>query len=247
LQAAQQIINVGKAGRDTGDAAAALLRRFRRFHRPAQCLVEFQRPFAIFAGFADGIERFFGFLYLGLGAFVGWRLISGIDDILANADQAAAHRQIMQDAGIIAHIGHGRRRRHQAGEIGDTAQFDQTGIGLHRGMQSERRQDKRAALKRLRHGFEDAGMQRIVKMIRLDQRADPLQRLVVHQQRAQQRLLDLDVIGDVAIGVLFHCCSQTALSRPPCRGLAIKRLSKGATSANPDRPQASRAVSRREI
>ena len=61
-----------------------------------------------------------------------------------------------------------------------------------------------AALDHLRHGLVDAAMQRIVEMLRLDQRADALHRPVVHQDRAEQSLLDIDVVGDVAIGFLFH-------------------------------------------
>ncbi len=68
------------------------------FHRAAQRLMEIERAFAIFAGLADGIERLFRFLDLGLRAFFGGRLIGGVDDILADADQAAPHRQIVQNA-----------------------------------------------------------------------------------------------------------------------------------------------------
>ena len=96
------------------------------------------------------IERLFGLLDLGLGGLFGGRFIGGIDDILADADQAAAHRQIVQDAGIIAHIGHGGRGLRQARQIGRAAHFDQARIGLHRGMQGERREHEAAALHR--HG-----------------------------------------------------------------------------------------------
>jgi hypothetical protein len=47
-------------------------------------------------------------------------------------------------------------------------------------------------------------MQGIVEMLSLEQRRDAFQRLIVHQDRAEQRLLDFDIIGDVAISFVFH-------------------------------------------
>ncbi|HSS14081.1 MAG TPA: hypothetical protein VLL04_09315, partial [Rhizomicrobium sp.] len=52
-------------------------------------------------------------------------------------------------------------------------------------------------------------------MVRLDQRADAFHRSVVGQDRAQQGLLDIDVVGDVAIGFLFNklfCATLNFLS-----------------------------------
>jgi hypothetical protein len=47
-------------------------------------------------------------------------------------------------------------------------------------------------------------VQRIVEMLGPDQRRNGFQRPIVHQDRAEQSLLDFDVVGDVAIGFLFH-------------------------------------------
>ena len=52
LQAAQQLVDIGEAGGDAGNAPAALLApASARFHRPAQRFVEIERAFAIFARF----------------------------------------------------------------------------------------------------------------------------------------------------------------------------------------------------
>jgi hypothetical protein len=45
----------------------------------------------------------------------------------------------------------------------------------------------------LRHHLEDARMQRIVEILRLEERADALHRLVVDQERAEQSLLDFSM------------------------------------------------------
>ena len=73
LQAAQQIVDIGEAGGDAGNAPAARLRRFGRFHRAAQRLMEIQRRLRhICVAFADGIERLFRFLDLVLGGLFRW-------------------------------------------------------------------------------------------------------------------------------------------------------------------------------
>ena len=71
LQAAQQIVDIGEAGGDAGNAPAARLGLFGRLHRAAQRFVEIQRAFAVFVGFADGIERLFGLGDLVLGGLFG--------------------------------------------------------------------------------------------------------------------------------------------------------------------------------
>jgi len=82
-----------------------------------------------------------------------------------------------------------------------------------------------AARDHLRHGLVDAAMQRIIEMIRLDQRAGAFHRPVVGQDRAQQSLLDIDVVRDVAIGFLFHklfSCSSTS-----ARGASNQAIAEG--------------------
>ena len=132
------------------------------------------------------------------------RLIGRVDDVLADMDQRAAHRQIVQDARIVAHIGQRGRGLRQTRQIAVTAHLDQARIGLHRRMQRQRRDDHAAALELGDHDLVDPRMQRIVEMLGLEDRGDPLDRLIVDQHRAEQRLLDVDVIGDVAIDFLFH-------------------------------------------
>ncbi len=113
----------------------------------------------------------------------------------------------MQDTGVVAHIGQGRRGLGQANQISVAADLHQPRIGLHRRMQRQRREHHAATLMALRHRLEQALMQRIVKMFRLHMRGDGFQGAVVHQNRAEQCLLDFDVVGDVTIDFLFHHCS----------------------------------------
>ena len=55
-------------------------------------------------------------------------------------------------------------------------------------------------LRHMRRGFVDAPMQRLVEMLRLEKRGDALERIVVDEDRAEQRLLGLDVERTLAAG-----------------------------------------------
>ncbi len=180
------------------------LRLLGQFHGAAQAFGEIDRALAVFGAFADAIERLFRLLDLRLGRLVVRRLIGGIDDVLADADQDAAHREVVQDARQVAHIRDRGRGLRQTGEIGMAADLDQAGIGLHRGMQRQRRQHHAAALRRGEHHLKDARVQRIVEFLRLQDRTDALDHMVVDEHRAEQSLLDLDVVGDVTVSFLFH-------------------------------------------
>ena len=85
------------------------------------------------------------------------------------------------------------------------AHFLQAGIGLHRGVQGQRRHNHAAAFDLRRHHFIDALMQGIVKMFWPQIARHAFQRAVVHQDRAKQGLLDFDVVRDVPVDFLFHC------------------------------------------
>jgi hypothetical protein len=47
-------------------------------------------------------------------------------------------------------------------------------------------------------------MQWIVEMLGLEQRRDPLKGIIVDQNRAQKRLLDIDIIRKLSDNVLIH-------------------------------------------
>jgi hypothetical protein len=145
-----------------------------------------------------GIERFFSLSDLLPRGPFGGRVIGGVDDILTDADQAAPDRQIRKKCRVILDIGNGGGGGAQRVEIGLAAGFRSRRIGLHGGVQGERRSPPPP----LRSIICDMvskmrAVQRIVEMVRLSQRAGALHRPVVHQDRAEQSLLDIDVIGDV--------------------------------------------------
>jgi len=67
LQTAEQAVDVGEAGDEAGDAAAARLRLFGEFDGAAQAFGEVDRAAAVFGAFADAIERLLGLSICALG------------------------------------------------------------------------------------------------------------------------------------------------------------------------------------
>ena len=132
------------------------------------------------------------------------RFVGGVDDCFPDADQRAAHPKIVQDLRVVADVGNRRCCSDEIGQIGHPAHFDQARIGLQLRMKRKRRNDHAAAFEARKHGFEQALVQRIVEMLGPEQRRNFFRRPVVHDDRAEQRLLDIDVVGDVAIDFLFH-------------------------------------------
>ncbi len=132
------------------------------------------------------------------------RVVGGVDDVLTDVDQRAPHREIVEDAREVANIRQRRRRLYQTSEIGVTADLDQTGIGLHHRVKRQRREYHAAAFRRGRHRHIEPLMQRVVKVVRLQDGTDTFDLLVVDKKRAEQSLLDFDVVRDVAVSFLFH-------------------------------------------
>ena len=145
------------------------------------------------------------------------RFERGVDDVLAEPDERAAHCEVVQDTRIVAHIGQRGRGLGEARQIGVSAHFHEAGIGLHRRVQGQRRDNAAAALETCHHHVEQPRMQRIVEMLGFENRRDALDRLIVDQDRAEQGLLDIDVVWDVAVNFVFHDGSELSPCLSRCR------------------------------
>ena len=199
----QQRIQIGEARGHAGDIAAPRQRLFRQLHRLRQGHIETDRALAEAALFRHAVKRLFGFIDLACGRKIDGRFIGGVDDVLADADQLAPHRKIGQDARIILDVGNGGRGTRETDEIGLAADFGEPGVLLHQRLQGERRDG--VALRP--HAFDrvvQTLMQRIVEMVGLEHRRDALKRIIVDEDRAEKRLLDVDIIRKLADNVLIH-------------------------------------------
>ena len=150
LQATQQIVDIGEARVDAGNTTAAGNGALGEFPPCAAAISwKIDRAFAIFGGLGHGIKRLFRLGDLLPRGLFGGGVIGGVDDILADADQAAPDRKVAEDVGIILDVGNGGRGGAQGVEIGLAAGLDHAGIGLHGGVQGQRRHHHPAPLDHL--------------------------------------------------------------------------------------------------
>ncbi len=203
MQAAKQGIEIGESRRHARDVAAARERPLRARDRLRERNVESERAFAEAALLRHAVERFLRLLDLFARADLDRRFEGRVDDVLADPDQLAPHREVGEDACVILDVGKCRGGARETDEIGVTADLGEARILLHERLQGERRDDvafRPHALDR----FIETLMQGIVEMLGLEQIGDALERIVVDQDRTQQRLLDVDVVGNLARSVLLH-------------------------------------------
>ncbi len=151
------------------------------------------------------------------------RFVRRVDDVLADLDERAAYGQIAQDAGVVANVGKRGRGLCQTDEIGVPSDLDQSRIGLHGRVQCERREHHSTALVTLQHRLIEALVQRIVELVGPEDRRDRFERAIIDQDRAEQRLLDFDVVGDVTIDFLFHGAASNGAAFLAHRSIRINR------------------------
>ena len=117
LQATHVAIEVGEASRDPRQAPVALIRFCRHIDGGRQGIGKTLKSALVAAGFGDRIEFAFGVLDLLARARVNRRVVSRVDDILADEDEIAAQCEIVDGAAIILGVDDGCCFRREAGEI----------------------------------------------------------------------------------------------------------------------------------
>lgn len=122
-----------------------------------------------------------------------------IDHLGADADQVAAQRHVIDRASVILRIDDGGGFRGKAREVLADRHAADVGLGRQEGLQRDRGRN-------LAHPDQAAGslvdglMDGFEEMLCLEKVRDPIERVVVDQDRAQQALFCLDVVRCTAIG-----------------------------------------------
>ena len=109
LQSAHLLVEVVEAGRDAGKMPVALVGGARHVDGGLERFLERMEAAVIFAGLGQREQSPLGVLDLRAGRHVDRRVIGDVDDILADADQRAAQRQVVDGAAIILRIDDRRR------------------------------------------------------------------------------------------------------------------------------------------
>ena len=101
-------------------------------------------------------------------------------------------------AAIVGGVDHGGGFGGEAGEILAGVEPADVHVGRQEGLERDRRRDL-AGADQIRGELIDLLMDRLEEMLRLEKIGDPVERLVVDDDGAQQRLLRLDVLRRVAV------------------------------------------------
>ena len=202
LQAAHIAVEIGKPGGDAAQRPFALVGArghvdgdFQRFGKALEAAV-------VPPGLGDLVEAPLGLLDLVARARIDRRVIGDVDDILADRNEFAPHREVVDAAAIVVGVDDGRRFAGEAGEIlrhGDAAEVMLAEEGLER----DRRRQLAGPDQRSRD-LENAAMNLLDEMLAPEEVRDAVERVVVDEDRAEQRLFGLEVVRRRAIGAFLR-------------------------------------------
>ena len=198
LQAAHLGVEVLQAGGEAGQLAVALIGAGRHVDRGGQRLGEALEARAEAARLGDLVELALGVLDLLARREIDRRVERHIDHVLADADQVSPHREVGDGAAVVGGVDDGGGFGGEAGEILAGVEPADVHVGRQEGLQRDRRGDL-AGADQVRGQLIELLMDRLEEMLRLEKIGDPVERLVVDDDGAEQRLLRLDVLRGVAV------------------------------------------------
>ncbi len=199
LQSAHLGVEIAQAGRDTRQLSVALERLGRHIDGDGERLGETLEAAVVTAGLGKLVELALGILDLRPRREIHRRLVGDIDHVLADPDQVAPQRQIVDRAPVILRVDDGGRLRREAGKVLADRHAADVGVGGQEGLQRDRGRD-------LAHPDQAAGglvnglMDRLVEVFRLQKVRHTVEGVVVDQDRAQEALFRLDIVRCAAEG-----------------------------------------------
>ena len=200
LQAAHVAVEIDEAGGDAAQIAVALIRPGGHVDRGLQRVREALEAAVVASALGDLVEAALGLLDLFARARIDRRVIGDIDRVLADQDEFAPDRQVIDGAAVIIGVDDGGGLGGEAREIlrhGGAADVVIAEKGLHR----DRRGELAGADQRSRD-LEDAPMNLLDEMLAAQIVGDAIEGVVVDEDRPEQRLLGLDVVRRGAVSGL---------------------------------------------
>ena len=138
LQPAHHAVEVLEAGGEAGQFAVALIGMRRHLDRGGERLGEALEAAIIAAGLGEFVEAALGRLDLVLRARIDRQVVGGIDHLLADLDQRAADREVIDGAAVIGGIDDGGGFGGEAGEILAGRQAGNVDVARQEGLQRDR-------------------------------------------------------------------------------------------------------------
>ncbi len=162
------------------------------------------------------------------------RIIGEIDHVLADGDQIAADREIVDGAAVIFGIDDCRRFGGKPRQILVDREAGDIEISRQERLQRHRRRQLVGAHQSAGQ-VVDALMDRLEEVLRLEKIGDAVERLVIDEDRAEQRLLGLDIMRrgaerrfrrdrDLLACCRIECCAMIPIKRFACGRFAVGRI-----------------------
>ena len=144
------------------------------------------------------VEPPLGVLDLVARRHVDRRLVGDVDHVLADGDQVPPDREVVDGAAVILRVDDRRRFVGEAAEIFGDGDLADLVVLLQEALDGARvgglvQPDE------LRRLLVDLPVQRIEEVRRLEKIGDAVERLVVDQDGAEERLLDFDVMRNLTM------------------------------------------------
>ena len=200
LHPAHQLIEVDHAGGQAREMPVALVGLAREVDRVLERVGEAQEALVVAPGLRQLVEPPLGVLDLLAGFDIDRRVIGEVDHVLADADQIAPDRQVIDGTPVILRVDDRGRLGREPGKILRGREPGDVGVGGQEGLERDRGRDL-AGADQAGGDLEHLLVDRLEEVFRLEEVGDPVEGVVVDQDRADQGLLDLDVVRRVPVFV----------------------------------------------
>ncbi|MDF2782518.1 MAG: hypothetical protein K0S96_2323 [Geminicoccaceae bacterium] len=193
LQAAELVVEVDQPGRHAGDAAVLVIGRLDHGDGAGQHRRELPEAAFELALLREHEELLLGDLDLLAAALRHGRIVGLVDQLLADVDQAALEPEVVQQAAVVAGVEDRLGGAGEAREVARAVELAQRLVLVERDLEGQVVGEP-ALLDQPAHRLEDPAVHRLIEMLWPQELRDPVIGLVVDQDRAEQRLLGLDVV-----------------------------------------------------
>ena len=175
------------------------------------------------SGFGKLVKLALGVFDMALRRRVDRRVVGEIDHVLADGDQVAADRQVVDGAAVILGVDDGRRFGGKPRQILIDGQPGNVEVGRQERLERHRRRQLSGA-DQPAGKLEDALMDALEEMLRLEEIGNAIKRLVIDEDSAQQRLLGLDIVrrrAECRFRGKLLACSRIECCHGPDQGICM--------------------------
>src|SRR5579885_1986132 len=193
LQAAHHAVEIVQPGRCSRQFAVALVGARGHVDGGGERLGKALEAAVVAPGFGELVQAPLGVLDLIARREIDGGVIGEVDHVLADLDEVASDRQVIDGMAVVLGVDDRRGLGGEPGEVLTDVQPANVDIGVEEGLERDRRCDL-AGADQVAGDLVDVLVDRLEEMPRLEEIGDPVERLVVDEDGAQQRLFRLDIV-----------------------------------------------------